>query len=164
MKMERKNELKEIDVKNHACYYFDDIYRFWDRDVNFSDILLVEKLYKEGNQNILVYDISYKTLTSAKPLRTRFDKIDGFIKIHDKIRYLVLFDYSYCDRICDNIKYVISETSGITDSINHNLVRTRSDSYHSLPIEKILILHNVIILIKSVVNKNKTEYYYKVHR
>ena len=45
----------------------------------------------------------------AKPLHIRFDKIDGFIKIHDRIRYLVLFDYIYCDEICDKIKQLISE-------------------------------------------------------
>ena len=38
-------------------------------------------------------NISNKTSTGAKPLRIRFDKIDGFIKIHHKIRYLVLFGY-----------------------------------------------------------------------
>ena len=27
----------------------------------------------------------------AKPLRIRFDEIDGFIKIYDGIRYLILF-------------------------------------------------------------------------
>ena len=31
-----------------------------------------------------------------------------------------------------------------------------------MPIEKILIFHSVIILIKSVVNKNKTNYYYHI--
>ena len=34
----------------------------------------------------------------AKPLRIRYNKIDGFIKIHNKIRYLVLFDEK-CDKI-----------------------------------------------------------------
>ena len=92
----------------------------------------------------------------------RFDKIDGFIKIHDKIRYFVLFDYSYCDKICDKIKYLISEKSGLTDSINLTFIRIRIDLYDSLPIEKILTSHNVIILIKSVVNKNKNEYYYNI--
>ena len=62
-----------------------------------------------------------KTSTGAKPLPIRFGKLDGFIKIHNKIRYLVLVDYSYCDKICDKIKYLIIERSGITDSINHNL-------------------------------------------
>ena len=72
--------------------------RTWDIDIDtdFSSILLDEKLYKQKNKNILVYDISYKTPTGAKPLRIRFDKIDGFVKIHNKIRYLVLFD-NWCD-------------------------------------------------------------------
>ena len=37
-----------------------------------------------------------------------FDEIDGFIKIYDGIRYLVLFTSCY-DKICDTIKYLISE-------------------------------------------------------
>ena len=36
--MESKDELKEIDIKNHTCYYFDDIISVWDRDVDFRDI------------------------------------------------------------------------------------------------------------------------------
>ena len=92
-------------------------------------------------------------------MRIRFDKIVGFIKIHDKVRYLVLFDYSYYDKFCDKIKYLKSEKSGITDSINHNLERIRFSSYDSVTIKKVLSFHNVIILFKSVVNKNKNEYY-----
>ena len=68
-----------------------------------------------------------KTLC-AKPLHIGFDKIDGLVKIHNKIRYLVLFDYNYCDKICDKIKYLISEKGGITDNINHNFGRIRIDS------------------------------------
>ena len=46
----------------------------------------------ETYENVLIYYISYKTSTGAKPLHSRCDKIDGFIKIHDRLRYLV-FDY-----------------------------------------------------------------------
>ena len=49
----------------------------------------------------------------------RFNKIDGFIEIYDGIRYLVLFSYMY-DEICNRVKYLISEKSCITDSINYN--------------------------------------------
>ena len=42
MKKESKNELKQIDIKNHACYYFDDIINR--ADINYSNILL-EKSY-----------------------------------------------------------------------------------------------------------------------
>ena len=36
--------MKEIDIKNRRCYYFDDIKRV--RDIDFSDVLLGEKLYE----------------------------------------------------------------------------------------------------------------------
>ena len=52
--------------------------------------------------------------------------------------------------------------SGITYSINHNFGRTRIDSYDYFPYEKILICHNAVINIKSVVNENKKEYYYNM--
>ena len=84
--MESKDELREIDIKNCTCYYFDNIIRLLDTDIEFSDILLDERLYEEKYENILIYNISYKTSKGAKPLRIRFDKIDGFIKIHDKIK------------------------------------------------------------------------------
>ena len=98
----------------------------------------------------------------AKPSHLMFDKLDGFTKIHDKIRYLVLFDFSYCDKICNKIKYLVSKKRSITESINHNFARTITDSYDSIPIEKKLTFHNVIILIKSVVDKNNNEYYYHI--
>ena len=39
------------------------------------------------------------------------------------------------------IKKKISEKSGVTDIINHNFARIRTDSYNSLPIEQTLAFH-----------------------
>ena len=66
----------------------------WDKDIGIeiSNIFFDEGLYKEKYKKILLYDVSYKTSTGAKRLRIRYDEIDGFIKIHNGIRYLVLFD------------------------------------------------------------------------
>ena len=102
------------------------------RDIDSGNILLDEKLYK----NILIDDISYKTSMGSKSMRIWFDKINGFIKIYDGIRYLILLGRSWYDEICDRIKYLISEKSGITNSINHNFAGVRIDSYNYLPIEK----------------------------
>ena len=72
-----------------------------------------------------------------KPLSIRFDNIDGFIRVcGSKFRHLVLFDNGLLDKICDKIKYLISEKSGITDSINHNFEEIRVDSYNYVSIEK----------------------------
>ena len=45
----------------------------------------------------------------SKPLRIWFDKIEGFIKICDGIRYLVTLSLSWFDEICDINKYFMSE-------------------------------------------------------
>ena len=38
--MESKDELKEIEIRNCMCYYFDDIMRVRETDIDFSDIAL----------------------------------------------------------------------------------------------------------------------------
>ena len=52
----------------------------------------------------MLYNISYKTFMGTKPLHTSFDKIDGFIRIYDETRYLVLFDTERYDENYNRIK------------------------------------------------------------
>ena len=103
---------------------------------------------------ILIYDISYKTLINPKPLRIRFDKTDGFIRISDGTRYLTLIG-SENYFIYSRIRYLVSLKISIIYVFSHYYVKIKVDSYDSLPIEKTFTLHNVIILIKSVLNKDK---------
>ena len=44
-------------------------------------------------------------------MHIRSYKLDGFIKIYGKIRYLVLFDCGWFDKIYNNIKHLISKKS-----------------------------------------------------
>ena len=74
-------------------------------DIDSRDISLDEKI----NENISIYDYSYKTFTASIPLCISFDEIDRFIKICDGIRYLVLFFGDFYDQIFDRIKYLISK-------------------------------------------------------
>ena len=61
------------------------------------------------------------------PLCVRFDEINGFIKIYDRTKYLVLFGDGFYDEFFDRIKYLISKKGGITDSNNHNFAGIRID-------------------------------------
>ena len=97
-----------------------------------------EKSYK----NILVYDIFYKTLIDTKPLHIRFNKIDGFIRVYDRTRYLELFVSKKYDFIYNRVRYLI----GV-------------DKYDSWPLQITVTFHNAMILIKSVFNKDKNNYY-----
>ena len=163
-------------MKNCTCCYFDDIIRFWDTDIQFSDILLDQKFCKEKYKNTLIYTELHTELQRSQNhcelgLIKQLDLLKFMIKLDIILLYyilyiditlLVLFDQSYCDKFYDKIKYLIGEKKGITDCINHNFERIRFASYDSLTIKKELNFHNVIILFKSVVNKNKNEYYYDI--
>ena len=59
----------------------------------------------------MIYDISYKSLISAKPLRIGFDKIDGFIRVYGRTRYLVLFDFEEYEAIYNKIRYLVSQVA-----------------------------------------------------
>ena len=96
----------------------------------------------------MIYDLVYQTLTDPRPLRIRLDKIDGFIRIYDETTYLTSFCPKKYDTIYDRPRCFISLKSGITYNVSHYFAKIKVDSYDSLLIEKILTLHNVIILIK----------------
>ena len=52
------------------------------------------KNHVKNYKNIFIYDTSYKTFVSSILLGIRLNKIDGFIKIYDGIRYLVFLGHS----------------------------------------------------------------------
>ena len=81
-----------------------------------------------------------------------FNKVDGIIRIHDRTRY---------DTVYDRIRCLISLKISITNIFSHYFAKIKVGSYDSSSKEKILTFYNVIILIKSVLNKDKNHYYYK---
>ena len=88
-------------------------------------------------------------------MRIKFDRIDKFIRIYDGTKYLVLLGPEKYDDIYNIIRYPVSLENCITYVFSHYFAEIKVDSYNSLPIEKRLALHNVIIVIKSVLNKEK---------
>ena len=149
------DEFQKVCIKSRTCYYFEDTVKLQCFDID--NILIDEK----SHENILIYGISNKTLIGSKPLRIKFDNIDGFIRIYDGTRYLRLFGSENYDAIYNRIRYLISLKSSITYIFSDYFVEIKVHSYYSVPIEKRLTLH-VIIHIKSVLNKDKNHYYYKI--
>ena len=107
--------------------YFDDIIKFEDFD---SDIILDEKSYENTlfyyDSFYTIYDDSYKTLIAKKPLRTSFNKIDGFISVSDGSRYLLLFGPEKCDGVYNSIRYLIRLKSGMTYVFSCNYTKIKS--------------------------------------
>ena len=55
------DEFEKVQVRHRTCYYFDDIIK--SENVDMDNILIDKKLH----ENIFNYSISYKTLTGVKP-------------------------------------------------------------------------------------------------
>ena len=63
---------------------------------NFDFDILIDEKFKE---NVLVYDILYRTLVGTKPLRVRFNKIHGLDRVYDGSMYFVLLGLEKYDAI-----------------------------------------------------------------
>ena len=110
-------------------------------------------------------------MIGAKCFRIRFDKIDllefvriGFIRIYGRTRYLTLLGSEKYELFYNRIRYIISLKSSITYVFSHCYTKIKVDCYYSLSIEKKIDLKrlHVIIIIKSVLNKDKNHYYYHI--
>ena len=96
-------------------------------------------------------------------MRIRLDKVHGFVRVYDGTIYLVLLAVEKHDAIDNRIRYLISQKGGITYVFSHYYAKIKVDSYDSLPLEKTLTFHNVVILITSVFDKDKNNYYFNMY-
>ena len=76
--MENENDFLKNDIKKKLMCAFILITQ-WELLTLMLEIFY--QIKKKKNENILIYDISYKTtFMSSIPLRISFDKIDGLLK------------------------------------------------------------------------------------
>ena len=69
--------------------------------------------------NILIYDLSNKTLTGPKPLGTIFDNVDGVITIYHGTKDFTLFDSEKHGTIWNKIRYLVSLKTSIKYAFSH---------------------------------------------
>ena len=74
-------------------------------------------------------------------------KRNGFFRIYDENKYLVLFGPENYDAIYNRIRCFMI-IKGCTDAFAHYCAKIKVYSDNAFPIEKRLTLHNVITLIK----------------
>ena len=75
---------------------------------------------------------------------------------------MTLFGNKTNDAIFEKVRYLTCIKSGIKYVISHYFPKMKVDSYDSLPIEKNIDLAWYLILIKSVIYKDKNHYFYKM--
>ena len=83
------------------------------------------------------------------------------VRVSGGARYLVLYESKEYDSIYNKIRYLVSVKSGITYIISQNYSKMKDDLHSSLPLEETMTFY-VIILIKSIFNKDKNNYYHNI--
>ena len=86
------NKIKDIDIKNHSYYFFNDIINI--KNFNPDNIKIDEKPYK----SILIYSIGYVMIKDSKyikvnsvnPLYLIFTKVNGYFEEINGNKYLRL--------------------------------------------------------------------------
>ena len=96
-----KDKLKEIDIRNHTCYCFEDI-------ININDLNVDILINRKSNENILIQNVVYKSPYGANRSFIIFENVDRCIKKYDSTKYLALLpsDEKY-EIIFDRIRHLI---------------------------------------------------------
>ena len=102
---------------------------------------------KNHTKNILIHHVSYKFLIDYM----------GLFEIILETN-LELFGLEKYDAIYDRIVYLIGFKSSITYVFSHNHAKMKIDSNEDFTLEGTLNLHNALILIKSVLNKDQNHF------
>ena len=124
--MENNNELKEIDIKNRTCYYFDDITKLKDFDLDniFNRLKIIPK--QIGLWQFI------QNFDWCKFIAYQVDKVNGFIRVYNGNKCLVLFGDEKYDFIYNRIRHLVGVKTCITYVISHNYAKIKADSYDSL--------------------------------
>ena len=100
------NKFKDVDIKNHIYYFFDDIINIKNFDPN--KIKIDEKSYKD----ILIYCIGYVTIKDSKYLKIKsvhtlyliIKKVNGYFEEINKNKYLTVVPSNESKKIIRDMK------------------------------------------------------------
>ena len=92
------NTLKDMDIKSHAYYFFDNIINATNFDPNKIKIDEKSKIFLFINKNILIYyigyvtikDLKYAEMNSVNPLYLIINKVNGYFEEIIENIYLTL--------------------------------------------------------------------------
>ena len=70
-------------------------------------------------------------MIGTKSLCIRSNKINGFIRVYDGTRYLVLFGAEKYDFIYNRVRYLIGVKCDITYVVSHDYIEIKVDSFEN---------------------------------
>ena len=164
--------IKQINIKNRTYYFFNDMINI--KEFDSSHLRIDKKSYK----NIDIYYIGYITIksisdyeniNSVNPLYLIIADVDGYIEKNNGNKYLtfastdknkkVLEKYT---KLWDKIKcHIQTINAGKSGEYQKNYMKIKFNSDNDLPLNKMLKLHILTIIVRSVFEED-VKYYPQV--
>ena len=141
------NKYKDIDMKDHTYYFFNDIIK----KRNFYPNII--KLDQKPNTNILIYYIGYVTITdlkyvkinSANPLSLIFNKVNRYFED------IMLVPTNQSKEKAEKYEEICSKIGDLTkklDDYDEKCMKIKFNSDDELPINKAIEIPSIIIVVR----------------
>ena len=161
--------IKQINIKNRTYYFFNDMINI--KDFDSSLIKIDKKSYK----NIGIYNIGYiiikkiddyKSINSVNSLYLTIGKADGYIEENNGNKYLVFTStdgnkkvLAKFTKLWDEIKHLIETINeGKKDEYEKDFMKIKFNSDDNLPLNKMLKLHMLTVIVRSVFEEDGKYY------
>ena len=161
-------KIKEINIKNGTYYFFDDMINI----KNFDPRLM--KIDKKSYKSICIYQIGYITMkdsdhvkiNSVNPLYLIIAEVDGYIEETNGNKYLTFPSTDKNKKVLENYTKLWDEIKYHTQTINagtfgeyeKGYMISKFNSDDDLLLNKILKLHNLIVIVRSVFEEDGKYY------
>ena len=150
---------KDIDLKNHTYYFFDDIINIKNFDSN--NVKIDKKSYK----NILIYYNGYLTAKDSKylksncvnPLYLIFNKVNGYFEETNGNKYLMLVPLNESKekiekykKLWIKIRDLIRSITKNSDDYDENYMKIKFNADDELPLNKMIEILTMTIVVRAV--------------
>ena len=157
--------IKQINIKNRTYHFFNDMINLGDFDSNLLKI--GKKSYKNigicntGYITIKKID-DYESINSVNPLYLIIGKLDGYIEETNGNKYSVFTSKDGYNEVLAKLaklNYLIETINeGKKDEYEKYFIKIRFESDDNTPLNKILKLHILTVVVRSVFKKDGKYY------
>ena len=161
------NKVKDINIKNHTYYFFDDIINI--KIFDLTNISRDEKSYK----NIFIYYIGYVTIKDSKYVKINnvnflhliFNKVNGYFEEINGNKYLTLVPTNEnkekikkYEELWSKIRDLIRSITKNSDDYDEKYMKIKFNSDDELPLNKMIEIPSMIIVVRAVFHENNKYY------
>ena len=160
------NKIKDIDIKKHTYYFFNDTINI--KNVDPNNVKIDGKSYK----NIVIYYIRYVTIkdsecvkiNSVNPLYLIFNKVNGYFEEINKSKSLTLVSTNQSENLkkyeelWSKIRDLIKSLTKNSNDYDEKCMRIKFNSDDELPLNKTIEIPSMTIVFGAIFHENNKYY------